>query len=444
MNKEFKPIKRFTLPGNIKYYGTNDDVLIPCEYQEKKKETRGVWFSTVANIDIPKMASVNPEEVDKLKKYLLSVIDKLKEYNMNTVIFQVRPVNDALYESELNPWSSVLTGVEGMYPGFDPLGFFMENIKGKNINVHAWINPYRAGRVDIFEKGMTKEEFINTLDKKNFCARFPNETILSKQNKLLLDPASQVVRDFVSDTCLEIAKKYPVKAIHIDDYFYPYEDINDPDEESKCEKAGFSKISDFRRHNVDLLIKEIRDKLNTLPRKVEFGISPFAIHRTNSKLFSEADRNSEKAWDKGSNNAPGCLSCYAGLYADVYKWLCEGWIDYVVPQDYWDLDNTTLDEAGNEKCVVRYADIAKWWSDIAKETNKKIYIGHAIYRVKDDGGLWSNKEEIANQLRYNQGLDYIHGSIFFTYHDFTRTDSVVLDETRKSLKKLWAHDVLDI
>ena len=443
MNKDLKPIKRFTLPGNIKYYGTDEDVLIPCKYQEKKQETRGVWFSTVANIDIPKMKDTSKESINDLKKFLLSVIDKLKEYHMNTVVFQVRPVNDALYESDLNPWSSVLTGKEGLYPGFDPFGFFMENIKDKNINVHAWINPYRAGRVDIVKEGMSKEDFINTLDPKNFARLNPESTILTKQNKLLLDPTSQKVRDFVSDSCLEIAKKYPVKAIHIDDYFYPYEDIDDPTEESKCKEAGFTKVSDFRRHNVDLLIKEIRDKLNTLPRKVEFGISPFAIHRTNSKLFSEAERDSEKAWDKGSNNAPGCLSCYAGLYADVYKWMQEGWIDYVVPQDYWDLDNTTLGEDGKEKCVVRYADIAKWWSDIAKETNKKIYIGHAIYRVKDDGGTWANPDEIGNQLKYNQTLN-VHGSIFFTYHDFTRSDSKVLDETRNKLKEMWEHEVEDI
>ena len=435
MNNEFKPVKRFVLPGNVKYYGTDEDVLIPVNYQEKDKETRGVWFSTVANIDIPKMADTSDESINNLKQYLLGVIDKIKEYNLNTVIFQVRPVNDCLYESDLNPWSSVLTGVEGLYPGFDPFGFFMENIKGKNINVHAWINPYRAGRIDIIKEGMTKEEFISKLDDKNFAKRNPECTILTKQNKLLLDPSNQKVRDFVSDTCLEIARKYDVKAIHIDDYFYPYEDIADEEEEKKCRLAGFSKISDFRRHNVDLLIKEIRDKLDTLPRKVEFGISPFAIHRTNSLLFKEEERDQEKAWDKGSNNAPGCLSCYAGLYADVYKWMQEGWIDYVVPQDYWDLDNTSLDDEGNEKCLVRYADIAKWWSDIAKETNKKIYIGHALYRVKDNSGNWSNKDEIANQLRYNQSLDYIHGSIFFTYHDFARSDSKVLDEALIELKK---------
>ena len=153
-------IKRLTLPGTIKFYGTDIDVMIPEIYEEKEAEVRAVWVSTVANIDVPKMAEVNDEEIKKYKEYLNKIIDTVKEDNMNTVVFQVRPVGDALYESELNPWSSVLTGVEGKYPGFDVFGYFCEIAKKANVKVHAWINPYRAGRVDIVEANMTKEELL--------------------------------------------------------------------------------------------------------------------------------------------------------------------------------------------------------------------------------------------------------------------------------------------
>ena len=390
---------------------------------------------------------VTEEGVKEYKEYLLSIIKTVKEYNMNTVVFQVRPVNDALYDSEMNPWSNVLTGVEGLYPGFDPFGYFMEEAKKANISVHAWINPYRAGRVDIFQimkddRPMTKEEWIETLAPNNFARLHPECTILTKQNKLLLDPANEMVREFVSDSIVEIASKYDVKAVHIDDYFYPYEYIDDPYEEEKATAAGFEKISDFRRHNVDLMIELIHNKLAKLPRKVEFGISPFGIYRTDSKQFDEDDKDNEKAWELGSNNGAGCSTNYANLYADVFKWMDEGWIDYVAPQDYFDFENSKIDEEGKVSCLVKYADLIKWWSWAAKITNCKLYIGQAIYRVGGDG-LWNNPEEIPNQLKYNSLFENISGTIFFTYHDFTNTEREALVETRKILKTMWKNEVKD-
>lgn len=446
------PIKIFGREGNVKYFGTNEDVLIPEKYEEKEEELRGVWVSTVANIDIPKMklnenGEVTLEGIKEYKEYLLSIINKVKEYNMNTVVFQVRPVNDALYESEMNPWSNVLTGVEGLNPGFDPFGYFMEEAKKANISVHAWINPYRAGRVDIHsivkdDRPMTKEEWIETLAPNNFARLHPECTILTKQNKLLLDPANELVREFVSDSIIEIASKYDVKAVHIDDYFYPYEYIDDPDEVEKAKAVGFEKISDFRRYNVDLMIELIHNKLAKLDRKVEFGISPFGIYRTDIKHFKDDDKDNEKAWELGSNNASGCTTNYANLYADVFKWMEKGWIDYVVPQDYFDFENSKVDEDGNVSCLVKYADLIKWWSWAAKVTNCKLYIGQAIYRVGGEG-LWQNPEEIPNQLKYNNLFENIDGTVFFTYHDFTNNEREVLVKTREILKTMWTKEVKD-
>lgn len=429
-----KAIKRYCFDGNIKYYNTDVDVLIPDEYKEKQEELRAVWFSTVANIDIPKMADTKEESINSLKKYLLQVIETLKEYNMNTIIFQVRPVNDALYDSKYNPWSSVLTGKEGVNPGFDVFDFFIKEAKKNNIEVHAWINPYRAGRVNIKEANLTKEEFINSLDEKNFARKHPECTILTKDNKLLLDPANEMVREFVSDSIIEIATKYDVKAVHIDDYFYPYEDIADDKEEEKMKNSGFTKISDFRRDNVNKMIELIHNKLSKLNKKVEFGISPFGIYRTNTKFYDK-DKIDEGAWDKGSNNSSGCLTNYKGLYADIYKWMQEGWIDYVAPQNYFDMDNVKVTD-GKEVCLVKYADLAKWWSLISKETNTKLYMGQAIYRYSKEGS-WANPEEIPNQLKYNQNYDNISGTIFFTYKDFLREDCESILKGKELLKELW-------
>ncbi len=434
-----KTIKIYNTNNDVTYFKSTKKVYINDSYKEKKKETRGVWFSTVANIDLPQMKDTSIDSINELKKYLDNVINTCLEYNLNTVVFQVRPVNDTMYVSEMNPFSQFLTGHEGMNPGFDPFGYFCSQAKINDIDVHAWINPYRAGRVDIVEKNMTKEEFINSLDDKNFCKRHPECTILTKKNLLLLDPSNKMVREFVSESILEVCKKYDVKAVHIDDYFYPYEDINDPDEEKKMKANGFSKVSDFRRNNVDLMIELIHNKLATLDRKVEFGISPFGIYRTNTKYFKKDEKNSEASWKYGSNNDSIVLTNYAGLYADVYKWMKNKWIDYVCPQIYFNFNNVKVKDDKKE-CLVKYADLCDWWSKISKKTKCKLYIGQAMYRMGSEDNFL-DPYEINNQLKYNQKHKNISGTIFFTYKDFIRDDNEVLKQARENLKKLWKNRV---
>lgn len=431
----FKPIKRAAYDGNVKYFGTDNDVLVPIDYTEHD-ELRGVWFSTVGNIDIPKM-----ESIEQYKEYLLGVIKKVKEYHMNTVIFQVRPASDALYKTDKNPWSAVITGVQGKDPGFDVFGFFVEEAKKQGISVHAWINPYRISGVKLDDLNITKDEYLDTLAENNFARLHKDMVIMSRDSKLILDPARLEVMEFVSDTVLEIAKNYDVKAVHIDDYFYPYDPIRDPDEYEKYKNSGYKVLSDFRRGNVDKMIEMIHNKLNTLDKKVEFGISPFGIFRTNTS-FSEG-KTGEEFWDKGSNNHASCLSCYKGLYADVYKWMEKGWIDYVTPQNYFDFDNTKLDKEGKEICQVKYADIAVWWSNACKETNTKLYMGQAIYRYGSDAN-WKDVNEIPNQLKFNETLGNVKGTMFFTYSDFVKENNETLVKGRELLKELWTKDVKEI
>lgn len=430
-----KAIKRFTADGNITYFRSDEEVLIPKVYLEKSQELRGVWFSTVGNIDLPKI-----ENVEDYKAYFQGVIAKVKEYKMNTIIFQVRPTNDALYESKLNPWSSFITGEQGKYPGFDVFGYFVEEAKKAGITVHAWMNPYRVSNIKISDLNMTKEEYLNSLAPNNFARLHPELVIETVLDKLILDPASEEVRKFVAESAYEIADKYDVKAIHMDDYFYPYEEIRDPNEEEKFRASGFEKLSDFRRDNVNKLIKTIHERLLQLPRKVEFGISPFGIYRSNSQFF---DGDNEAGWERGSNNHPSCFTCYKGLYADIYLWMRERWIDYVVPQNYFEMDYWKTGSDGSVFELVKYADLAKWWAEISAETNVKLYIGQGLYRYSDAGN-WSNPEEIINQIKYNMNYDNILGTIFFTYRDLVSEKTPALIESRKMLKTLWTKDVPEI
>ncbi|MCL2521798.1 MAG: family 10 glycosylhydrolase [Erysipelotrichales bacterium] len=433
-----RTIKRFIGPGNITYYGSKKEILVPLEYQEKNKELRGVWFSTVANIDIPVTKSA-----EECKAYLLGVIKTVKEHNMNAVVFQARPTNDAFYKSELNPWSSFITGTQGQEPGFDLLAFFIEEAKKENISVHAWLNPYRISHRKLSDLKMDKLTFLNTLATNNFARLNPDLVIETTETKLILDPASPKVIEFMAETVKELAMNYDIKSIHIDDYFYPYEPINDPEETVKHQASGIEKLSDFRRENVNKLIKKIHETLKALPKKVEFGISPFAVYRINSKLFEETRQNDEAAWEHGLDCHPSSFSCYKSLYADIYLWMKKGWIDYIVPQDYFAMDNRSMKDGIPGHETAKYCDIAKWWSNLAKETKTKLYMGQGLYLCKEEG-IWSNPLEINNQMLYNQNYDNIVGTVFFTYKNLKEDNNRALIETRNNLKKFWTKPAKEI
>jgi uncharacterized lipoprotein YddW (UPF0748 family) len=433
-----KKVERFVRGDFVTYYDTKDYVMIPETVTEKDQETRGVWFSTVANIDFEVM-----KDVPSFQAYLLGVIKKVKEYHFNTIVFQVRPTNDAFYQSELNPWSRFITGTEDKFPGFDVLEWFITEAKKEKVDVHAWINPYRVSNLKFTDQNMTKEEFLNSLSEKNFARRRPDLVIETVESKLILDPTSAEVQEFVSDSALEIARNYDVKAIHIDDYFYPYEAIIDPLEEEKHQKLNPElSLADFRRKNVDKLMKMISDKLKTLDKKVEFGISPFGIYRTNSVQFIK--NGLEGGWEKGSNNHHTCYQGYDGLYANVLLWMKEGWIDYVVPQVYFEFDNYIISkEDGSEIERVKYADLVDWWNWACKETNMKLFIGQGLYRYSEKGN-WSNSEEIINQLKYNSTKPLVSGTIMFTYRDLVKENIPALVEARKKMKNIWTKDVLPL
>lgn len=409
----------------IKYWHNKEEIDIP-EYVFKENDVRGCWISNVANIDTP-----NNLEKDDYKKYLIGILETMQSYNMNTAVFQVRPLNDAYYPSDLNPWSRFITGTEGEDPGFDVLEFFINEAKKRNIKVHAWMNPYRVSNVSVTDGKITKDEYLSSLDEKNFARKHPEHTILDGTGKIILSPSHKEVIEFVSESILEVARKYDVEGVHIDDYFYPYAKIKEDDERNdylKYRDSENQSFDDFRRSNVDKMIKMVHDKLKALEhetnKKVEFGISPFAVYRTNSSIRPDG-------WEKGSYNASSALQCYSELYSDVYKWMKEGWIDYVVPQDYFSFDRKD----------VSYHDVVWWWSNICNETKTKLYIGQGLYQMGSKEGwaceTWQNKEEIANQLKFNCNFPNVLGTIFFTYRDLVPGQNEIKDAALKDIKKMW-------
>lgn len=414
-------LKKFNSEELVCYYHSTLPVKLP-DYKFNEKGIRGVWVSNVANIDTPK--TTNKEEY---KDYLAKMIANIASYNINLIVFQVRPTSDAYYKSKLNPWSRFITGTEGQDPGFDVLEFVIEEAKKYGIEVHAWMNPYRVASASLEQMGLSKEEYLNTLDELNYARRHPEDTILDGLGKVILKPASQTVIQFVTDTIMEVVENYDVTGVHIDDYFYPYAKVPVSEEEEDFNKAKEANpelsMDDWRRENVNKMIKSIHQSLKAFNEKnkkhVEFGISPFAIYRTHISL-------KEDGWEKGSLHSAGALQCYTDLYSDVYKWMAEGWIDYVVPQVYFSF----------ERRDVNYHDLTKWWVDRCSETGTKLYIGQGLYQMGVNE-VWQNPLEIDNQLRFNEQFDNISGTIFFTYRDLVPGQNIIKDAAIALLKARW-------
>ncbi|MBQ8293734.1 MAG: family 10 glycosylhydrolase [Bacilli bacterium] len=408
----------------LKYRHNNEEIDIP-EYCYQEDNVRGVWIANVANMDTGKC-----ENVEEYKKELISILDTMKLYNMNTAIFHVRPTNDAYYPSKLNPWSKYLTGVEGRDPGFDVLAFFIEEAAKRSIKVHAWFNPYRVSGQDIEKLGLSKDEFLETLSVNNWARLHKEHTIVDGANKIILRPGHREVIDFVTESMMEVARNYDVEALHIDDFFYPYAPIPKESEEEDYLKycKDNETFEDWRRRNVDMFIENVHKELEKLylekGKRVEFGVSPFPIYRTNKSIL-------ETGWEKGSYHTKEAFQCYEGQYSDIYKWMKEGWIDYIVPQDYFSFNRED----------VSYHDICWWWANICKETKTKLYMGQAIYHVGEQDvkhcETWQDPYEIHHQLAYNTKYDNIQGTIFFHYKNLIPGKNKILDEALEILKQDW-------
>lgn len=383
---------------------------------EPTREMRAAWVATVSYID---MAKTDYQSEAKFKQKYLSILDTLEEYNMNTVLFQIRPMNDAFYESELNPWSAYASpsGIQGANPGWDMLGWMIEVTHERGMEYHAWLNPYRVSN-----NGLSKEALLRSLHEKNFAKKNPDLLMFDSSNNAILNPGEPAVKEFIIDTVQELVEKYDVDAIHFDDYFYPSGISTAVDEDlyNQYKKDGES-LADWRRRNVDDVIVGIHEMLedhNTTNNKaVQFGISP-------SGIWANDNVHPEGSATRG-------MSHYSQLYSDTRKWVHEEWIDYIVPQIYWEIGFSVAD----------YEILAHWWADVVKDTDVNLYIGHGLYRYAGNSS-WT-KDEILNQLELNASIPEIKGSFFYSYKHLYQYFSTTLTTALEELKSdYWNTKVL--
>ena len=349
-----------------------------------KNEFRAVWIATVANIDWPKS---NVDPVEKQKADYLEILDTYKKLNYNAVIVQIRSSGEAFYPTELAPWSRYLTGKEGKapYPYYDPLEWMITEAHARGFEFHAWLNPYRA----------TMDTKIETLSPNHDFKKHPNWMIKygeAGKEKFYYDPGLPEVQSHLTKVVEEVVQKYDVDAIHFDDYFYPYkvpgETFND--RASFLKYGGGLKLEDWRRANVDTLVKQVSRTIKECKPWVQFGISPFGVWRNKS------------VDPKGSDTESGQTN-YDDLYADPMTWMEHKWIDYLVPQLYWSM--------GHPKAS--YSKLLKWWSENSKNT--AIYIGNGTYKINNDTDKrWNDPKEIPNQIDLARCYKNVQGNAFFS------------------------------
>ena len=369
------------------------------EYRQKTHEFRGVWVATVENLDFPAH-----RDAAGFKRDYLAIVNDLAKANFNAVIFQIRPCGDAFYPSRLTSWSQFLAGTDGVgIKGFDPLKFMVAEAHKRGLEFHAWMNPYRV----IGHTPLAKEAYLRKLSKGNFARRHPELVLCipqpDRQNLLLFNPGEPAVIGHIVAVVREVVANYNVDAIHFDDYFYPYDGMRDQDTVTYRRFGRGAKLDEWRRNNVTAAIRAVRKMLDghykTTGRKVRFGISPFGIWANRSAL--------------AAGSLTGGMQSYSRQYADTRLWVKCGYIDYVVPQLYWNFSHDTA----------AYAALADWWSDTVRDTPVRLIIGHAVSRI-GSGREWS-AAELPNQLRFNCTRREIAGSAFFSYRHVFRSQNKV-------------------
>ncbi|MDT3427453.1 uncharacterized lipoprotein YddW (UPF0748 family) [Paenibacillus forsythiae] len=351
------------------------------------KAMKGVWISSVYNLDWPSASSIG--KIDQQKEEFSHLLDSLKAIGFNAVFVQVRPSGDSLYPSSLVPWSKVLTGTQGKDPGYDPLQFMIDAAHDRGMQFHAWFNPFRA-TTDASDKSLAALAA-------NHVAKAHPEWVVKADGKLYINPGIPEARQSIIDTVLEVVKGYAIDGVHLDDYFYPSGVTFDDDNAFKAYNAGgIASKADWRRDNINNFVRELGEQIHALKPEVSYGISPFGVWR-NIKLDST-----------GSDTTAG-VSAYDDMYADVRTWIKQGWIDYVAPQVYWSLSYNTA----------RYDKLVEWWVNEVRNTGVKLYIGQAAYKVgaANQSAEWQSGEQIISQLKFNENYVEVEGSIMFRAYD---------------------------
>lgn len=354
-------------------------LIEPLQIPETPREFRAAWVASVANIDWPSQPGL---PVAEQKAELRALMDRATQLNMNAIILQVRPAADALYQSPYEPWSEFLTGKQGRPPKpyYDPLEFAVDEAHVRGLELHAWFNPFRAYHYDA-KSGFAPSHIKN---------RRP-ELVVSYGRYWWLDPGQKDARQYSLDVIVDVARRYDIDGVHLDDYFYPYtqknargRDISFPDEKSYqayVKQNGPISRPDWRRQNINSFVEQLHEELRRVKPYLRFGISPFGI------------------WRPGNPPQIKGFDAYNRIYADAKKWFNEGWVDYLSPQLYWPID----------QYAQSFPVLLEWWQQ-QNTYNRHLWPGLYTSRAVNE---WSELE-IGRQIRLTRQQKGADGHIHFS------------------------------
>jgi len=379
---------------------------------------RGAWIATVANIDWPSKEAVGNTEAQQAE--MTFILDSLQAIGINAVIFQVRPTADALYRSPYEPVSHWLTGKQGSWDNsqstihnsqlpYDPLDFTINEAHARGMEVHVWLNPYRVNLASTSTSILAPDHIFR---------RHP-EWFWNYNKQWYFDPGRDETREWICTIVQDLVQRYDIQAIHMDDYFYPYPSGGKPlpDEDTfRKHPRGFDNIADWRRNNVNLAIQDIHRTIKECKPDVQFGISPFGVWRNIAR-------------DSTGSATKAGITNYDDLYADIRLWIKNGWIDYVLPQLYWEIGKRTAD----------YEILAHWWANEVRGTNCRLYIGLAPYRLENlkadaKANAWNTGNEISRQMRLNRTIPEITGECFYSTKPLLKNPRHVCDSIKNYYK----------
>lgn len=360
------------------------DTYVEVDLPDVKREFRAVWVATVANIDWPSKPGLS---VDEQQNELIEILDKAASLHLNTVIFQVRPAADALYESPYEPWASYLTGTmgQGPLPHYDPLEFVVREAHKRGLELHAWFNPYRAGHPS--DRSELSSDHISKTNP---------EWVHQFGDFLWLDPGHPEAKEHTLNVILDVVERYDIDGVHFDDYFYPYPSYDEgrefPDSLSwqKAQNRGVTlSKEDWRRNNVDTLIKELSERIKEIDPEVKFGISPFGI------------------WRPGYPENTTGFDAYSELYADAKLWLNEGWLDYFTPQIYYK----------SSQMGQPFPIMLEWW---VEQNDHDIHMWPGLFtsRVRTQNPQWP-LNEIIGQVYTARSFPGVTGAVHFSMRTFS-------------------------
>ena len=366
-----------------------------------EKEMRGVWIASTLNINFPSERGLSEKQ---LKAELDKIVENTKKAGLNTIFFQVRPCADALYKSDIFPQSKYVSGVQCEWNenSFDALSYLLKQAKKQDIDVHAWVNPFRVTMYESDEEGLCD---ISP------AVKNPEYTVKYADGKTYFNPGIPEVRELVISGVAELCQNYPdLSGIHYDDYFYPYPhgDAEFDDAEAFEKYGSGMSLSDWRRQNINTLVEDTYNTVKELNKDMIFGVSVFGI-------WANEGSDTHVPGSKTSG-----LEAYNDLYCDALTWANGGYVDYIAPQNYWSFDTKSAP----------FDNVAHWWNANLDGTGTKLYMGHAAYKSADyaDG-------EIARQVEFSRTLLTYGGSIFYGYADIADNTNGLFDDISELYKE---------